>query len=148
MKILVDVNIFIDVMTKRAHWEGSLRVLNLVRQAPEIEGWAAALTVPLLYFFRLRITDDRQARSDAQAAMMGFRLVPLTQEIIDTALASDLPDFEDSIQLASAETIAVDHVITRNKRHFQPALVSVLNPEEWLALASVATIEAELQQHG
>lgn len=146
MKILVDVNIFIDVMTKRAHWEGSLRVLNLARQSPEVEGWASALTVPLLYFFRLRIADDRQARRDAQTAVSGFHLVPLTQEIIDTAFASSLPDFEDGLQLASAEAIAVDHVITRNKRHFQRSQVSVLNPEEWLALASVARLEAGLQQ--
>ena len=54
MKILVDVNIFIDVMTKRANWQGSLRTVNLARATPEIESWISALTVPLLYFFRLR----------------------------------------------------------------------------------------------
>jgi hypothetical protein len=52
VKILVDVNVFIDVMTKRANWEGSIRTLNLVRRSPEVEGWTSALTVPLLYFFR------------------------------------------------------------------------------------------------
>jgi hypothetical protein len=63
VKILVDVNVFIDVMTKRANWEGSLRILNLVRRSPDVEGWASALTVPLLYFFRLRVADERQARA-------------------------------------------------------------------------------------
>jgi predicted nucleic acid-binding protein len=46
LKILVDVNVFIDVMTKRDNWEGSLRVLNLVRKSPAVEGWTSALTVP------------------------------------------------------------------------------------------------------
>lgn len=45
MKILVDVNVFIDVMTKRTSWEGSVRVLNLVRKSREVEGWTSALTV-------------------------------------------------------------------------------------------------------
>lgn len=130
MKILVDVNVFIDVMPRRANWKGSLRVLNLVRKAPEIEGWTSALTVPLLYFFRLRVADERQARADAQASVKGFRLVPLTQEIIHKALGSGLPDFEDNIQLTSAETIVADHVITRNKKHFQSAQVAILTPEE------------------
>lgn len=146
MKILVDVNIFIDVMTKRARWEGSVRVLNLVRKAREVEGWTSALTVPLLYFFRLRVADERQARADAQASVQGFRLVALSEEIIQRALASALPDFEDNIQLASAEAISTDHVITRNKRHFQPAQISVLTPEEWLAVEAVATIEVGLQE--
>ena len=145
MKILVDVNVFIDVMTKRANWEGSLRILNLVRRSLEVEGWTSALTVPLLYFFRLRVADERQARADAQASVRGFRLVPLNEELISNALTSALPDFEDNIQLASAEAISADHVITRNKKHFQPVQISILTPEEYLALGTVAKIEADLQ---
>jgi hypothetical protein len=61
------------------------------------------------------------------------------------ALASALPDFEDNIQLASAEAISADHVITRNKKHFQPAQISIMTPEEWLAVGAVAKIEADLQ---
>ena len=146
MKILVDVNVFIDVLTKRAGWEGSLRVLNLVRQSHEVEGWASALTVPLLYFFRLRVVGERQARADAQASVQGFRLVPLSDAIIHQALTSALPDFEDNIQLASAEAISADHVITRNKKDFQPAQIAILTPEEWLAVEAVARIEANLQR--
>jgi predicted nucleic acid-binding protein len=145
VKILVDVNVFIDVMTKRANWEGSLRILNLVRRSPDVEGWASALTVPLLYFFRLRVADERQARADAQASVRGFGLVPLNEELISKAIASALPDFEDNIQLASAEAIAADHVITRNKKHFQPSQISIMTPEEWLAVGAVAKIEADLQ---
>jgi predicted nucleic acid-binding protein len=145
VKILVDVNVFIDVMTKRANWEGSLRILNLVRRSPDVEGWASALTVPLLYFFRLRVADERQARADAQASVRGFGLVPLNEELISKAIASALPDFEDNIQLASVEAIAADHVITRNKKHFQPSQISIMTPEEWLAVGAVAKIEADLQ---
>jgi hypothetical protein len=146
MQLLVDVNVFIDVLTKRMNWEGSLRVVNLVRQFPEIEGWIFALTVPLLYFFRRRVIEEKQARSDAQEIVKGFRLVPLTQEIIDNALASELPDFEDNIQLHSAEATAVDYLITRNTRHFQSAQVAIVTPEEWLALDMVASIEAALDR--
>ena len=146
MKILVDVNVYIDVLTKRAGWEESLRVLNLVRKSPEVEGWTSALTVPLLYFFRLRSAGERQARADAQAAVQGFHLIPLSEEIISTALASGLPDFEDNIQLASASALSADHVVTRNKKDFQPAQISILTPEEWLAVEAVAKIEADLQR--
>ena len=146
MKLLVDVNVYIDVLTKRAGWEGSLRVLNLVRTSHEVEGWASALTVPLLYFFRLRLAGEKQARADAQACMQGFRLVPLSDAIIRQALASALPDFEDNIQLASAEAISADHVITRNKKDFRSAQISILTPEEWLTVEAVANIEAGLQR--
>jgi predicted nucleic acid-binding protein len=145
VKILVDVNVFVDVMTKRANWQGSMRALNLARTSPEIEGWTSVLTVPLLYFFRLRMAEEKQARIDAHTAVKGFDLIPLTVDIVDKALASALPDFEDNIQMMSAETISADHIVTRNKKHFQPASISVLNPEEWLALDAVAELEARLQ---
>ena len=144
MKILVDVNLFIDVITKRANWDRSLQVLNLARKADEIEGWISVLTFPLIYLFRLRVVDEPQARTDTQAAVKGFQIIPLTQEIIDKAVASSLPDFEDNIQLISAETVGVDHLLTRNKRDFVSASLPILTPEEWLAQDSVIQIQASL----
>jgi predicted nucleic acid-binding protein len=144
LKIFIDVNVFIDVMTKRSGWTESLRVLNLARRSQEIESWTSALTLPLLYFFRRRVIDETTARADAQAILKGLHLEPLSQTILDRALASAGPDFEDNIQLASAESISANHLITRNKRDFEISQITVLTPEQWLVLQEVATLEAKL----
>ena len=144
MRVLVDVNVFIDVLTRRMNWAGSLQVLHLVRHVPQLEGWTSALTIPLLYFFRLRTFPEAQARLDAQTAVRGFHLAPLTQEVLTQAAASTLPDFEDNIQLASAEMVGAEYLITRNTKDFQPSPLPVLTPEAWLALESVATLYEDL----
>jgi len=144
LKIFIDVNVFIDVMTKRRGWTESLRVLNLARQSQEIESWTSALTLPLIYFFRRRIADERTARADAQAILKGLNLVALSQAVLDQAIVSTGPDFEDSIQLGSAVSISANHLITRNKKDFDASMISVLNPEEWLAIPEIATLEAKL----
>jgi predicted nucleic acid-binding protein len=144
LKIFIDVNVFIDVMTKRSGWTDSLRVLNLARRSQEIESWTSALTLPLLYFFRRRVADEATARADAQAILKGVHPVELSQTILDHALASVGPDFEDNIQLASAESISVSHLITRNKKDFDTSQIAVLTPEEWLILEDVAILEAKL----
>ena len=144
MKIFIDVNVFIDVMTKRRGWSESLRVLNLARRSQEIESWTSALTLPLLYFFRRRVADETTARGDAQAILKGIQLVPMDQTILDHALTSPGPDFEDNIQLASAEWISVNHLITRNKKDFDAAHISVVKPEDRLLLQEVAMLEANL----
>jgi hypothetical protein len=144
LKICIDVNVFIDLMTKRQGWAASLRVLNLARQSADVDAWASALTLPLLYFFRRRVVDEPTARADAQAGLKGFQIVSLSPEILGSSLASTGPDFEDNIQLASAESIAVNHQITRNKKDFQSPAISVLTPEEWLAIDEVAKFEANL----
>ena len=145
MKIFIDVNVFIDVMTKRSGWTESLRVLNLARRSQELESWTSALTLPLLYFFRRRVVDETTARADAQAILKGVQLVPMSQTILDHALAAVGPDFEDNIQLASAESISGTHLITRNKKDFDTSKLTVLTPEEWLVLKEVATLEANLR---
>ena len=144
LKIFIDVNVFIDVMTKRSGWTESLRVLNLARRSQELESWTSALTLPLVYFFRRRVTDEASARADAQAILKGLHLVPMNQAILDHVLASAGPDFEDNIQLASAESISANHLITRNKKDFDTSNITALTPEEWLALQEVAALEAKL----
>lgn len=140
MTVLVDVNVFLDVLTRRRDWVSSLQVLHLLRHVPALDGWTSALTVPVLYFFRRRVFSEAQARADAQTATRGFQLVPLTTDILDTAVASSLPDFEDNIQLASAHTIKAEYLLTRNRKDFQSATLPVLTPEAWLALDAVTTL--------
>jgi predicted nucleic acid-binding protein len=144
LKVFIDVNIFIDVMTKRRGWTESLRVLNLARRFQEIGSWTSAQTLPLIYFFRRRVVDETTARADAQAILKGLQLVPLSQAVLDQAIISASPDFEDNIQLVSAVSISANHLITRNKKDFDASTMSVLNPEEWLALQEIAIIEAKL----
>jgi hypothetical protein len=131
-------------MTKRSGWTESLRVLNLARRSQELESWTSALTLPLLYFFRRRVADETTARADAQAILKGIHLVPMSQTILDHALAAAGLDFEDNIQLVSAESISANHLITRNKQDFELSGIAVLTPEEWLILKEVATLEAKL----
>jgi predicted nucleic acid-binding protein len=80
LKIFIDVNVFIDVMTKRNGWSESLRVLNLARRSQEIDSWTSALTLPLIYFFRRRVVDEATARADTQAILKGVHLVDLIND--------------------------------------------------------------------
>lgn len=145
MKIFIDVNVFIDVMTKRSGWSESLRVLNLARRSPEIDSSTSALTFPLIYYFRRRVVDETTARADAQAILKGVQLVALSQTILNLAHVSVGPDFEDNIQIASAQSISANHLITRNKKDFGTSQITVLSPEEWLVLPEVAALEAKIR---
>ena len=127
-------------MTRRSGWSESLRVLNLARRSQEIESWTFAPTVPLLYFFPRRVVDETIARADAQAILKGLHLVPMNQTILDHALASAGPDFEDNIQLASAESISVNHLITRNIKDFDAAQIAVLKTSGRSARAKTTRI--------
>ncbi|MEM2144271.1 MAG: hypothetical protein QW279_02845 [Candidatus Jordarchaeaceae archaeon] len=61
MKVFLDVNIFVDVLERRAGWKASLTIVQLVR-AGRIEGYISSLTPPVLYFLRARVPAKRKQR--------------------------------------------------------------------------------------
>jgi len=49
LKILVDINVDIDMLTKRAGWEENVRILHLMCKAHEVlKTWRAVATVARL----------------------------------------------------------------------------------------------------
>jgi len=135
MKILVDINIFLDAMTQRKGWLESIRVINLVK-TKKYEGYISALTPPILYFQRFRFLGEQNSRLVTEKWINGFEIVSLTKKILLQALKSDLPEYEDNIQFYSAQKAKVNYLITRNKKHFIQDQIRVLNPDEFLKFYS------------
>ena len=131
MKILVDVNVFEDVLRQRQGWEARLAVLNSVRNG-QATGYVSALTPSILYFFRRRTRGEKTARQTVQRILQDCTVVPLTGEAIEQAYTAALPDFEDALQLEAAKAAHVDVIVTRNKKHFRQQAVRVFNPEEFV----------------
>jgi len=133
MRILVDINIFIDVQRRRRNWNASYSVLKTVIDGKN-EGSISALTPAIIYFLRREITPEGQARQETLDAIDGFRIVDLTESLIQAAFGEKrVEDVEDAIQFHSAKQSS-SLLITRNKKDFQRVAqdIKVLTPEEFL----------------
>jgi hypothetical protein len=53
MKILIDINAFMDVLTKRAGWFESFTTIDALKPQG-ITGYISALTIAVLQFLRLK----------------------------------------------------------------------------------------------
>lgn len=130
-KIFVDVNIFVDISEKRQGWDSSLEIISGVREG-KYEGYVSALTVPILYFRRIRVKPDKEARNDVNVLIKGFKVIELDSDILEDAMDDNtFRDYEDAIQYHSARK-ECGIIITRNKKDFPHKGVRVLNPEEFL----------------
>lgn len=129
-KILVDINIFEDIIRKRKGWRASEELVDSV-QAGKIEGWISALTIPIVYFFRLRVCSEKMAREKVKIITSKFRIVSLTKGVLNSAMISEMTEFEDNIQFFSAKKIKADFLITRNKKHYRQKEIATLTPEEF-----------------
>ena len=130
-KILVDVNIFQDVLSNREGAYAGAEILNLIKKK-ELEGWVSANTYGILFYLQRKVNSEEKARKYVSQILNDFVIIPTRKRLIQHALESDSPDFEDNIQIESAAQFTMDAIITRNKKDFENSRVPAYTPEEYL----------------
>jgi len=140
MRVLVDVNVFMDVLQARKGVYSSLGTISLLRRQDEHQGYVSALTVPILHYLECRDYGDQEARRHVQKITKGFVLVDLTEQLIREAFDEEkIPDFEDCIQYRSATTVDCQAIVTRNTKDFGKIELDVYTPEGFLEAVSPAS---------
>lgn len=136
--ILIDTNVLLDVLTKRDRFYVSAAAIWSAAETGPISGAISAISFNNTYYIMRKYGGESAARK-AVAALRGiFTVVPLDARIINLAIDSDLGDFEDAIQLHSAVRVGARYLVTRNPADFATEVLSVVCPDEYLAILEVA----------
>lgn len=130
-RVLIDINIFEDVLSNRKGVIASSEVIRLVKNK-KIEGWLSANSVGILYYLRRKILPEEEARIKIKELLEGFVIIPLRYNIINNSFVDGSPDYEDNLQIESAIQFNLDAIITRNKKDFESSRVPAYTPEEFL----------------
>ena len=56
----------------------------------------------------------------------------IDKNIINSAVLSDIKDFEDAVQILACKKDNIDLIITRNKKDFKNKWIKVQTPDEYL----------------
>lgn len=133
MKILIDTNVLLDVLTERRGFvEDSARVWSLVHSG-FVDGLLSAISVNNLYYIIRKLKSRKTAERFVDQVLGDFEIVSLTGTILKQARNIVGRDFEDSIQYFSAIQAGCDFLITRNKKDFPSLGIQLLTPLEFLA---------------
>jgi predicted nucleic acid-binding protein len=132
MRVLVDTNVFLDVLLDRQQWaESSQEVLNRLEQTPGT-GWIAWHTLSNLYYLGRKIVGEQKTRTVMRRIVAGFEVCPAHGRIAMSALDLPMADVEDALQVAAGMAANVDWIITRNEADFRNSPLPVLSPEKAL----------------
>ena len=71
------------------------------------------------YALHTHYMDEATARTCIATASEVFELVDLTTALVTQALASNEPDYEDSLVRAAAESLEVDAIVSYDKKAFR-----------------------------
>jgi predicted nucleic acid-binding protein len=130
--VLIDINILLDVLQKREQfYDASARLLAAV-EVGKVRGMVAAHTITTLFYLIRKDKSSAEARAAITNLLQFIEIAPIDQSTIEQALALDYRDFEDAVQMISAVQCKVDYLITRNEIDYQPPLLPILQPVDFL----------------
>lgn len=130
MRLLLDINIILDVVFQRPGEPATSKLISTCGQ--QHEAWLAWHSVATLAYLIERQHDTAMAKN-VIADLLGWARVATTgQEDALKALQLPMSDFEDALQVAAAMACGAGCVITRNQRDFADSSIPAYSPEEFL----------------
>ena len=134
MKILIDTNIALDVLLERhPFYISGVQILSLSKGGIELLISASAIT-DLFYIIRRSLKDKKTSIDLLKNLLKSVNVAAVSSTEIHYAIDLDWGDFEDAVQFAVGETLAVDYLVTRNTSDFANASLTVVTPEELLKI--------------
>jgi predicted nucleic acid-binding protein len=130
---LIDTNVVLDYAEKReGFFDVAEKVFVQMRQGLFV-GFVSASAVTDIYFFlKKRYKDTKTAIPLLKMLLDALDVLAVDRKTIETAIESDMTDFEDAVQAAAAQDLGIEIVITRDKMGFQNSGLHVYSPEEFL----------------
>ena len=134
MRVLIDSNILLDVISKREPFLKHSEAIIEACQKEMILGAITAQTVAdVFYILRKDYSYNERCR-----LLLSFcnilHVASVDGEKIVSALKNrDFTDFEDCLQAECAVVFHADYIVTRNVKHFSKSVVAAITPEELCA---------------
>ena len=134
MKIIVDINVVLDVLLKRpSFYQDSFAVFRLIDQERLIGCISASVITDIFYIANKEIKDVETVYQAIENLAGIFSVVPVCESTIASALALRWKDFEDAVQFITAKESNVEYIITRNKADYVTSDIPCISPTEFIA---------------
>lgn len=134
MRVFLDVNVPLDVLTRREPWyRDSAAVLSLL-ETDEVGGLIAAQSITTLFYLAAKKLGKPRAMTALVDLLSLLTVVALDEAMILKAIALEWSDFEDALQAVSAVHSKADYLVTRNTGDFESPSIPAVTPKELLAI--------------
>ena len=141
MIVMLDLNVLLDVIQKREpHFPASAELLDLVAKG-EIRGCVPGHGVTTIHYIVAKYADVCKADQAVDWLLARTTVTAAGKEHFLRARGLPMPDFEDAVVAALAESFGCDYIASRNIADFANSPVSPLTPGELLVELTQMRIE-------
>ncbi len=132
MKVLIDTNVILDVLYKReGFYEDSLKIWKLC-ETRKLDGYISALSIPNIVYILRRELDPEKTLEVINNINLVFKIYDLKSDIIMQAAEKKTKDYEDALQMVTAQKLKASFIVTRNIKDFTGSKIIAVKPSELL----------------
>ena len=135
--VLIDTNVLLDVVLDRAPWADDATLLLQRVASATVQGFVAAHAVTTVHYVVQRERGRTAAVTAVSDLLELLDVVPVDAADFQRALALELKDFEDAVQVAACMRVGAAFLVTRNPHDFKGAPVELRSAGEILAMTTV-----------
>ena len=132
MKVFIDTNILIDIAVRVDQYPESIALVSKLMDSPRHSLWISAISINNIHFIVSKLAGKAKAEQLLELIQNEFSVIPFRHSAFAEAMQSSNPDFEDAIQMFSAQEMNMDCIITRNPDDFINAAIPVHTPSQFL----------------
>jgi predicted nucleic acid-binding protein len=133
MRVLIDTDVVLDLMLKRAAFFTDAFAIWQAGDQGRYERYIAAITPINAFYVARKFLGAPAARQAVGELLAATKVCAIDAYTLSSAHTSPISDFEDAVQIVSAQTQGIDAIVTRNGKDFAGAPLPVLTPAELLA---------------
>jgi predicted nucleic acid-binding protein len=135
--IFIDTDVIIDFLIDREPHSREAAIIFTLIEQKKLKGYVSSLTFSNLYYALRKIESHNKVIAKLDSISRLLTILKVDQQIIKLAIASEFPDFEDSIQYNCAlDYKKIDVLITRNIKDYKGSQIPVMTPAVYLKMVS------------
>ena len=131
-KVFVDTDVILDLLAGRLPNFHFSAVLFTFAEMKKLELYTTPLILANTFYILRKQLGNDSAKNAVRKLRILLHVIYSTESVIDKALNSDFPDFEDAIQYYTALEYQIPVILTRNIRDYKKASIVVQTPESYL----------------
>ena len=135
MNLMIDTNIFLDVLMKREIFFQDSKSVLMLCEEKKIHGFVSATTVTDIYYLiRKHLHSTELAYKNLGYVLDIAKVLSVTNEDVVNAYTRKASDFEDCLLAVCAHSNHCDGIVTRNEKDFENLGITVYAPRDVLLL--------------
>ncbi|SEO92854.1 Predicted nucleic acid-binding protein, contains PIN domain [Mucilaginibacter gossypiicola] len=131
-RLFLDSDVLLDMFLKREPFFFHTQILLIECIKENIELRTSSLVIANIVYVLRKQVGILKAKENLKNLFNSAKVLPFEFDAIETAISSDITDFEDAIQFHIAQKHNCDAIITRNIKDYKNSTIPVLTAEQFL----------------